>query len=68
MIQNHVLKISKSLKLNKFFNKKDTNKIIKFMTTDKKNINEKINLVLLKKIGKADHKNFYKVADIQKFT
>ena len=28
----------------------------------------KINLVLLKKIGKADHKNFYKITDIQKFT
>ena len=68
LIQNHVVKLSKSLKLNKFFNKKDTNKIIKFMTTDKKNINEKINLVLLKKIGRANFKNFYKVSEIQKFT
>ena len=68
LIQNHVVKLSKSLKLNKFFNKKDTNKIIKFMMTDKKNINKKINLVVLKKIGKADFKNFYKVTDIRKFT
>ena len=67
MIQNHALKLNKSLKLNKFFNKKDSNKIIKFMTIDKKNINEKINLILLKKIGKADFKNFYKVAEVQKF-
>ena len=37
------------------------------MMTDKKNINKKINLVLLKKIGKADFKNFYKVSEIQKF-
>ena len=37
------------------------------MTIDKKNINEKINLILLKKIGKADFKNFYKVAEVQKF-
>ena len=35
--------------------------------TDKKNINKKINLVLLKKIGKADFKNFYKVSEIKKF-
>ena len=38
------------------------------MITDKKNTSEKINLVLLKKIGKADFKNFYKITDIQKFT
>ena len=67
LIQNHIFKLDKSLKLNKFFSKKDTNKIIKFMMTDKKNINKKINLVLLKKIGKADFKNFYKVAEVQKF-
>ena len=38
------------------------------MIIDKKNINEKINLVLLKKIGKAKFKNFYKVTDIKNFT
>ena len=68
LIQNHINKVGKSLRLNKFFSKKDINKIIKFMVMDKKNISEKINLVLLKKIGQADYKNFYKVTDIQKFT
>jgi 3-dehydroquinate synthase/shikimate kinase/3-dehydroquinate synthase len=68
LIKNHIIKLDKSLKLNKFFNKKDANKIVKFMITDKKNINEKINLVLLKKIGKTEFKNFYKVTDILKFT
>ena len=38
------------------------------MIIDKKNISDKINLVLLKKIGKASYKNFYKVTDIQRFT
>ena len=38
--------------INKFFNKKSLNKIIFFMKKDKKNTNKKINLVLLKKIGK----------------
>ena len=67
LIQNHVVKLNRSLNLNKFFIKKDTNKIIKFMIADKKNINKKINLVVLKKIGKADFKNFYKVSEIKKF-
>ena len=39
------------MKLNKFFKKKDLNKILTFMTKDKKNNSQKINLVLLKKIG-----------------
>ena len=68
LIQNHIIKINKSLNLNKFFSKKDVNKIVKFMIMDKKNISDKINLVLLKKIGKASYKNFYKVTDIQRFT
>ena len=34
-----------------YFNKKDINKIISFMIKDKKNSTNKINLVLLKKIG-----------------
>ena len=67
LIRNHIVKLNKSLNVNKFFIKKDINKIVKFMMTDKKNINKKINLVLLKKIGKADFKNFYKVSEIQKF-
>ena len=37
--------------LNKFFKVKDLNKILSFMLKDKKNNSNKINLVLLKKIG-----------------
>ncbi len=37
--------------VNKFFSPKDTNKILTFMAKDKKNRSNKINLVLLKKIG-----------------
>ena len=43
------LKLNKNLK--KYFSKKDIKKIISFMKTDKKNFNEKINLILIKKIG-----------------
>ena len=35
----------------KFFSTKDLNKILSFMTKDKKNRSDKINLVLLRKIG-----------------
>ncbi len=37
--------------VSKFFSPKDTNKILTFMAKDKKNRSNKINLVLLKKIG-----------------
>ena len=37
--------------VSKFFSPKDVNKILSFMSKDKKNISNNINLVLLKKIG-----------------
>jgi len=67
LIKNHINKINKSLNLKNFFSKKDINKIIKFMISDKKNINKDINLVLLKKISKPTYKNLYKVSDVKKF-
>ena len=51
-IYNHVEKINKSLRLNKFFKIKDINKIINLMKNDKKNNSNKINLVLLKNLGR----------------
>ena len=68
LIKNHITKINKSLNLKKFFGKKDVNKIVKFMISDKKNINKNINLILLKKISKPTYKNFFKVSDVKKFT
>jgi 3-dehydroquinate synthase/shikimate kinase/3-dehydroquinate synthase len=50
-IINHIHNSKLPFKLNKFFKKKDLNKILTFMTKDKKNNSQKINLVLLKKIG-----------------
>ena len=41
------------MNIKKFFKKKELNKIINFMKKDKKNINSKINLILLKKIGRT---------------
>jgi 3-dehydroquinate synthase/shikimate kinase/3-dehydroquinate synthase len=41
------------MNIGEFFAKKDIDQILSFMQKDKKNNNNKINLVLLKKIGKT---------------
>ena len=51
-IKNHILNAKLPLSLKKFFKMKDINRIIYFMTKDKKNFSNKISLVLLNKIGK----------------
>ena len=50
-IMNHISNSHLPSKINKYFKIKDLNKIISFMLKDKKNNSDKINLVLLKKIG-----------------
>ena len=50
-IFNHIANLKLPSNINKFFSVKDLNKILSFMLKDKKNYSEKINLVLLKKIG-----------------
>ena len=57
------------LDLKKFFKISDINKIIFFMKKDKKNISEKINLILIKKIGKIIKSNSFpiKANEIRKF-
>ncbi|MDC1003816.1 3-dehydroquinate synthase, partial [Candidatus Pelagibacter sp.] len=47
----HISKANLPSKIKKFFKIKDLKKILSFMTKDKKNNSNKINLVLLKKIG-----------------
>jgi len=51
LIDNHIKKAHLPSHLGKFFKIKDLNKILSFMSKDKKNNSEKINLILLKKIG-----------------
>jgi len=50
-----------------YFSYKDLNKILNFMSNDKKNISKKINLILLKDIGMTVIKNEYNHLKIQKF-
>jgi 3-dehydroquinate synthase len=56
LIENHLNKLSLPKNINKFFSIKNLNKILYFMKKDKKNNTNKINLVLLKKIGSPIYK------------
>ena len=51
LIEEHLNKLNLPRNINKFFTIKDINKILSFMKKDKKNNTNKLNLVLLKKIG-----------------
>ena len=52
LILNHIDNSSTFFYKKNYFSINDLNKILSFMIKDKKNNSEKINLVLLKKIGK----------------
>ena len=67
MISSHINKLNKLLKTRKLFKKKDISKIINFMRSDKKNIDKKINLILIKSIGNTTIKNFYTAEEIKFF-
>ena len=56
LIESHLKKLDLPRNINKFFSKNDLNKILSFMKKDKKNNTNKVNLVLLKKIGSPIYK------------
>ena len=51
LIINHISSSNLPMNLKKKFSIKDLNKILSFMSVDKKNQSKKVNLILLKKIG-----------------
>ena len=53
LIKKHYIRLKLPMDIKKKFNRNQINKIIYFMQRDKKNIDEKINLILLNKIGKT---------------
>ena len=53
--------------MREFFSSKDINKIISFMTKDKKNKSNMINLILLKKIGLPEINGQYNKNQIKLF-
>ncbi len=67
IISEHINKINKKLLLRNYFKKNSIKKIIKFMSSDKKNFDNKINLILIKKIGKVDFNYKFNSNKIEKF-
>ena len=53
LIKSHYINLNLPMKITNYFKKKEINKIISYMKKDKKNLNEKINLILLSRIGKT---------------
>ena len=53
LIKKHYFNLKLPMNINKIFKRREISKIVYFMKKDKKNMNEKINLILLHKIGKA---------------
>ena len=67
LISRHIKRINENLSLNSLFKKKHIKKIIKFMSVDKKNSDNKINLILINKIGKVNFNNKFKLEKIESF-
>ena len=55
LVIKHLKKFELPFLIKKYFSIKDLKKILHFMTVDKKNNSNKINLVLLKRIGQPTH-------------
>ena len=67
IIKEHFSKFSLSNKIKKIVKKNNLISIINYMKTDKKNYNNKINLILLNRIGSAKINNTYKTSEINSF-
>ncbi len=66
-IKKHFLDLNLPYNLKKYFSKKDLVKIIGFMTIDKKNYNDKINLILISRIGKSLGGKIFSKKEVYKF-
>ena len=67
LIINHFIKSKLPSNIKKYFSIRNCEKILSFMIKDKKNYSNKINLILLKKIGSPEiHKNYSK-ENLKKF-
>tara|TARA_B100001027_G_C16251527_1_gene324671 strand:- start:212 stop:1321 length:1110 start_codon:yes stop_codon:yes gene_type:complete len=67
LIYNHIKNLGFSRNLSKIFTKKDIAKLISYMRNDKKNNSDKINLILLKNIGRTVINNLYSSNKLKKF-
>ena len=62
LIKDHYTDLNLPTKLSFIFKRNQINKIASYATSDKKNMNKKINLILLKKIGKTTKPNTFQVS------
>jgi len=67
LIMRHIKNTKLPSNIKKYFSSKNLNSIISFMIKDKKNTSNKINLILLNKIGSAVIKNEYEIFKIKNF-
>lgn len=63
----HINKLNINLQLRNFFKKKDISILTNLMLNDKKNTSSKINLILLKNIGRPIINRSYNVSELKKF-
>ncbi len=66
-ITSHINHLNIPIDLSYYFKKKDINQLIKYMLADKKNSSSKINLILIKKIGKVELNLRFDKSKVKKF-
>tara|TARA_B100001057_G_scaffold191034_1_gene191868 strand:+ start:5173 stop:6279 length:1107 start_codon:yes stop_codon:yes gene_type:complete len=66
-IIKHIYKLKLPSDIHNYFSMNDLNKILTFMSKDKKNVSKKINLILLKKIGSTIINKEYNDFEIKQF-
>ena len=67
LVIDHIKRSKMPSEIKDYFSIKNLNKLLSFMIKDKKNISNKINLILLKKIGSPLINNQYSVEKIKSF-
>ncbi len=67
LIIDHIIKMKLPFDIKNYFSSTKLNSILTFMIKDKKNTSNKINLILLKKIGTSIIDNQYDILKIRKF-
>jgi len=69
LIKKHYFNLNLPMQIKKKFNRKEINKIVSFAKKDKKNINQKISLILLRKIGKVTQPGSFNITadELKKF-
>jgi len=65
LIQNHYINLNLPRNIKKFFKKSEINNIISYMKKDKKNLDEKISLILLNRIGKTTKPKKYALTGVE---